>query len=105
MRAGKLTYHPTRECSNSISPDLEPRSFLTRTCEGETEMRRNRLLAYSFTIITALGIISQSGCANTEEGKSPVAANPAANSAGGKIPITTSSEAARKEFLQGRDLN
>jgi tetratricopeptide (TPR) repeat protein len=68
-------------------------------------MHRNRLLAYSLTIIMALGIVFQSGCADTDGGKGPTAANPAGNSAGGKIPITTTSQEARKEFLLGRDLN
>lgn len=68
-------------------------------------MRRTRLLSYSFTIIMALGVVAQFGCADTDGSKSPVAANPAGNTAGGKIPITTSSEEARKEFLLGRDLN
>lgn len=68
-------------------------------------MHHNRslvlLLAVSFAVVVAL-----SGCANVEEGKTPLAAsNPgSAGSDSGKIPVTTSSEEARKEFVQGRDL-
>jgi tetratricopeptide (TPR) repeat protein len=39
------------------------------------------------------------GCAPVEENKSPVATN----TESGKIPLTTSSDEARKEFLTGRD--
>ena len=68
-------------------------------------MHRNRSLVLLLTIIFAVGV-ALSGCANVDESKTPVAAtNPNnANSESGKIPVTTSSEEARKEFLQGRDL-
>ncbi|MFY9608417.1 MAG: tetratricopeptide repeat protein, partial [Blastocatellia bacterium] len=49
-------------------------------------------------------VVALSGCAKVEEGKPPVVASNA-GSASGKIPLTTSSEEARKEFLQGRDLS
>ena len=68
-------------------------------------MYRNRfmflLLAMAVTATFAL-----SGCAKVDESanQSPVATN-TAPSAAGKIPVTTSSDEARKEFLQGRDLN
>ena len=66
-------------------------------------MHRNRSLVLFLMTILAVGV-ALSGCANVEEGKTPVAAsNP--NSESGKIPVTTSSEEARKEFLQGRDLS
>jgi tetratricopeptide (TPR) repeat protein len=50
--------------------------------------------------------VALTGCAKIDESinKSPDAAN-TAPSAAGKIPVTTSSDEARKEFLQGRDLN
>jgi tetratricopeptide (TPR) repeat protein len=62
-------------------------------------MSRNRftLLLLSVIIVAAPAL---SGCATNKT----VAANTEPNGAG-KIPITTSSEEARKEFLQGRDLN
>jgi tetratricopeptide (TPR) repeat protein len=67
-------------------------------------MHRNRSLILILVILFAAGV-ALSGCANVEEGKTPVAANPNnASSASGKIPVTTASEEARKEFLQGRDL-
>ena len=59
-----------------------------------------------FLVIVALSAIALSGCANVEEGKTPVAANnPTTAGSEGKIPVTTSSEEARKAFLEGRDLN
>jgi len=50
--------------------------------------------------------VALSGCAKVAEStnNSPVAAN-TEPSAAGKIPVTTASDEARKEFLQGRDLN
>ena len=63
-------------------------------------MHRNRPLGLFLAIVVVSGIVALSGCV-TEEGKSPVTAN----SDTGKIPITTASEEARKEFLQGRDLS
>jgi len=66
-------------------------------------MHRNRSLVLFLAIIFAVAV-ALSGCANVEEGKTPIAAsNPGSDS--GKIPVTTSSEEARKEFLQGRDLS
>ena len=65
-------------------------------------MCRNRSLLVVLTLVAA-SVIALSGCAKVEDGKSPLAANNP-NSAEGKIPVTTSSEEARKEFLQGREL-
>jgi hypothetical protein len=55
----------------------------------------------------ALGVATWSGCTTTSnnEGKSnttAAAASPSSNN--GKLPVTTASEEAKKEFLQGRDL-
>jgi tetratricopeptide (TPR) repeat protein len=47
----------------------------------------------------ALAVISLTGCQQLEASKNTVATN----AESGKIPITTSSEEARKEFLAGRD--
>lgn len=67
-------------------------------------MHRNRSLVLVLAIFFAVGFVF-SGCA-VEESKTPVAANdPNAGSASGKIPVTTASEDARKEFVQGRDLS
>ena len=65
-------------------------------------MYRNRSLIPFLTIVIA-SVVALSGCAKVDEGKGPVAGN--AGSASGKIPVTTSSEDARKEFLQGRGLS
>jgi len=56
------------------------------------------ILALALCAATA----SLSGCSNTSPGKAPATATSGSES--GKIPITTSSEAARKEFMEGRDL-
>ena len=62
-----------------------------------------RFLLASFVALSAAAL---GGCATTGEvAKAPApAASSAAPAGGGKIPVTTSSEEARKEFLQGRDL-
>lgn len=66
-------------------------------------MRRNRSLILFLTIFFALTVVL-SGCATVEGDKTPVAAHDPNAAASGKIPVTTASEEARKEFLQGRDL-
>jgi tetratricopeptide (TPR) repeat protein len=65
-------------------------------------MYRNTFLGVLLALLI-VSVIALSGCTKVEEGTSPVASNKA-ESPGGKIAITTSSEEARKEFLQGRDL-
>lgn len=65
-------------------------------------MHRNKFMVLLLAIVIAAMIVLN-GCAKVEEG-GPVASNKA-NSESGKIPVTTSSEEARKEFLQGRDLS
>jgi tetratricopeptide (TPR) repeat protein len=64
-------------------------------------MYRNRLLFLVLTIVIA-SVVALSGCAKVEEGGATTAANKTGDS--GKIAVTTTSEDARKEFLQGRDL-
>jgi tetratricopeptide (TPR) repeat protein len=63
-------------------------------------MHRSKSLVLFVAIFVAAGVAVLSGCAKIEEGKGPGAAT----SDSGKITITTSSEEAKKEFLQGRDL-
>ena len=68
-------------------------------------MRRQGFMLLLFAAVCALCAAALSGCAAPPTGE--VANAPAASSngpAGGKIPVTTSSEDARKEFLQGRDM-
>ncbi len=65
-------------------------------------MLRNRFLIPFLAIVIA-SVVALSGCANVEESKGPAVASKAGSDSG-KIPVTTASEAARKEFLQGRDL-
>ena len=68
-------------------------------------MPRNRFTPLLFILVVTASV-SLSGCTKVTENtnKGPVAAN-TEPSAAGKIPVTTSSDEARKEFLQGRDLN
>jgi tetratricopeptide (TPR) repeat protein len=67
-------------------------------------MPRNRFMLLLFPLIVVATVVLSS-CTKVDESanKSPAAAN--TDSAAGKIPVTTSSDEARKEFLQGRDLN
>lgn len=70
-------------------------------------MRRNKL--FLLGALVALCAVTWSGCATTEgDGKTTTTTtNPTASTAttaAGKLPVTTASEEARKEFLQGRDL-
>lgn len=62
-------------------------------------MHRNASMVLFLTIVVALGVAVFSGCATVNE-ETPATAS--ANN--GKIPITTASEEARKELIQGRDL-
>ena len=64
-------------------------------------MRSNRRLILFLAILVGSGLIALSSCTKVEEPRGPVAAN----LEGGKIPVTTASEEARKEFLRGRDLS
>jgi tetratricopeptide (TPR) repeat protein len=65
-------------------------------------MRRNLSLLSLIVAIFALSAATWSGCATaSSDGK---AATATASSNSGKLPITTSVEAAKKEYLQGRDL-
>ncbi len=65
-------------------------------------MLRSRFLIPFLAIVIA-SVVSLSGCAKVEESKGPAVASNAGSDSG-KIPVTTASEEARKEFLQGRDL-
>lgn len=65
-------------------------------------MHRKRFPILFLTLVIALTTASLAGCANTSEGKNPAAGITANDS--GKIPVTSSSEEAKKEFLAGRDL-
>jgi tetratricopeptide (TPR) repeat protein len=60
----------------------------------------NRSLVLFLAIVVALGVATLSGCTNVDQAKNPTAVT----SNSGKIPVTTASEDARKEFLQGQDL-
>src|SRR6266550_3649241 len=63
-------------------------------------MRRKSSLILFLALAITLAATILSGCANTE-GKNPEVAT---TSNGGKIPVTSSSEEAKKEFIAGRDL-
>src|SRR5215218_6730753 len=67
-------------------------------------MRRQGSLLFLFTAVCALSAAALRGCAPAPQvANAPAPAASPAAPAGGKIPVTTSSEEARKEFLQGRD--
>ena len=63
-------------------------------------MQRKSSMVFVLAILITLATTLASGCTNVGEGKGPVTAT----NDTGKIPVTTSSEDARKEFLAGRDL-
>ncbi|HWN08491.1 MAG TPA: tetratricopeptide repeat protein [Pyrinomonadaceae bacterium] len=65
-------------------------------------MHRSRSLVVVLLVAFVTGVVL-SGCATVEESGGPTAAR-STGAQSGKIPVTTSSEEARKEFLQGRDL-
>lgn len=66
-------------------------------------MCRNGSMFFILAVVVALNAAIWSGCSMS--GKDGQPANTAAASASsGKLPVTASSEEARKEFLQGRDL-
>jgi tetratricopeptide (TPR) repeat protein len=66
-------------------------------------MLRNRSLVPLLASVVLLGAITLSGCEKAEDSNAKGAA--AANAESGKIPVTTASEEARKEFLTGRDMS
>lgn len=63
-------------------------------------MRRNNSMRIASTIALLLAAVSWTACSKSGNPE----ASAAASSDNGKVPITTKSEEARKEFLQGRDL-
>jgi len=64
-------------------------------------MHRSRFLLLALTFALA-SVVVLNGCTKVEEGGSSTVSNKTGDS--GKIAVTTTSEEARKEFLQGRDL-
>jgi len=70
-------------------------------------MRRNTFMLLLLSMMVA-ATSTLSGCANMGDSPKTASASSADSAKGGaagKIPITTGSDEARKEFLQGRDLN
>src|ERR1044071_6425907 len=70
-------------------------------------MRRQGSKLFLLAAVCALCPAPWGGCAPPPSGppaNSPAPAASPATTAGGKIPVTTASEEARKEFLQGRDM-
>src|SRR5262249_49264793 len=91
--------------SSSFSPDRERPGAIS--CPAHNQRRKPVCRTRSMPLFLSLIIATSfalAGCANVAESTNKTAANTDPNG-GGKIPITTSSEEARKEFLQGRDLN
>jgi tetratricopeptide (TPR) repeat protein len=71
-------------------------------------MRRQSSMPFLLVAMLVFGAATWSGCSSTtnNDGKATINANnnTATSSDSGKLPITTSSEEAKREFLQGRDL-
>ena len=68
-------------------------------------MHRNASMVSFLTIALALGAAALSGCATVNEGTTPPTASANTSANNGKIPITTTSEEAKKALIQGRDLS
>jgi tetratricopeptide (TPR) repeat protein len=66
-------------------------------------MRRQDSMLFLFVAALAL-CAALSGCTTTNQVANAPAPTPAASQGDGKIPVTTSSEEAKKEFQQGRDM-
>ena len=66
-------------------------------------MQRKSLTVLLLALVIGMTTTILAGCANTSEGKNPAVAA-TSESASGKIPVTSSSDDAKKEFLAGRDL-
>lgn len=64
-------------------------------------MHRNRSLVLFLALVAGLGSVTLNGCTTVDDNKRPAVAT----SDSGKIPVTTTSEEAKKEFLAGRDLS
>jgi tetratricopeptide (TPR) repeat protein len=69
-------------------------------------MRRNSSTLFLLVAVVALSAAMWSGCSTTSNNSNSTNATTTTttSSASGKLPVTTASEEARKEFLQGRDL-
>ena len=65
------------------------------------QLERLRHIGYFALLVSVLAF---SGCEQVEPGKATASTAPETTAKNGKIPVTTSSEEARKEFLAGRDL-
>jgi tetratricopeptide (TPR) repeat protein len=65
---------------------------------------RNRSILLLLSLVLA-ATVRFMGCANVAEGTNNSAAKKTESDPAGKLPVTTASEEARKEFLKGRDLN
>jgi tetratricopeptide (TPR) repeat protein len=69
-------------------------------------MRRNGSSLFFLVVVVALSAATWSGCAPPSGDVKPSATgSPTASSSSGKLPVTATSEEAKKEFLQGRDLS
>ena len=65
------------------------------------QLKRLRQLAPFVLLVSALAFL---GCEQVDQNRASASSSSATVSKDGKIPITTSSEEARKEYLAGRDL-
>jgi len=77
------------------APTLAP----TQKSEGGNPMRSSNAVRLALAAILVLTATVWTACSNADTG-----ANSSTAATGGKVTITTKSEDARKEFLQGRDL-
>src|SRR4026207_612692 len=81
-----------------VSPGLEPAHLLKG---AQLTMRHHRLFSLSLALLA--GALVVCGCQQVEPNSTTHAASDT-TAKNGKIPVTTASDEARKEFLAGRDL-
>jgi tetratricopeptide (TPR) repeat protein len=76
-------------------------AFVSRSRNLNHKLRRLRFIGPFVLLVSALALL---GCEQVEPNRASASAPSATTGKDGKIPITTSSEEARKEYLAGRDL-
>jgi tetratricopeptide (TPR) repeat protein len=76
-------------------------AFVSRSKNLNHKLKRLRFIGPFVLLVSALALL---GCEQVESNRASASAPSATTGKDGKIPITTSSEEARKEYLAGRDL-
>src|SRR5215213_6655700 len=89
----------------SPSHHLHRSPRMDSSAQKESEQMRHAHLSRSFVWAVLIIALASSACQQVEPNTATASTAPATAGNNGKIPVTTSSEEARKEFLAGRDLS